>query len=102
MTSQVNKQWYIMAVVILTAYLVYLLAPILTPFAVGALMAYLFDPLADKLEKLKLSRTLSVTIVFFCHEFNRIWHCVNIDTGIREANFKFYKKSTGLFSVVAK
>lgn len=65
MNSQVNNQWYIMAVVILTAYLVYLLSPILTPFAVGALLAYLFDPLADKLEKWKLNRTLSVTLVFF-------------------------------------
>ncbi len=64
MQSKINKQWYILALVILTGYLVYLLSPILTPFAVGALLAYLFDPLADKLEKLKLNRTLSVTIVF--------------------------------------
>ncbi|VAW44704.1 Putative permease often clustered with de novo purine synthesis [hydrothermal vent metagenome] len=64
MTNEINKQWYIMAVVILTGYLVYLLSPILTPFAVGALLAYLFDPLADKLEKWKLSRTVSVTLVF--------------------------------------
>jgi len=64
MTNKINKQWYIMAVVILTGYLIYLLSPILTPFAVGALLAYLFDPLADKLEKWKLSRTVSVTLVF--------------------------------------
>jgi len=64
MTNKINKQWYILAVVILTGYLVYLLSPILTPFAVGALLAYLFDPLADKLEKWKLSRTVSVTLVF--------------------------------------
>ena len=30
----------------------------------GALFAYLFDPLADKLEEWKLNRTLSVTVVF--------------------------------------
>ena len=64
MTNKINKQWYMLAMVVLTGYLVYLLSPILTPFAVGALLAYLFDPLADKLEQWKLSRTLSVTLVF--------------------------------------
>ncbi len=64
MQSKINKQWYVLALVVLIGYLVYLLSPILTPFAVGALLAYLFDPLADRLEKLKLNRTLSVTIVF--------------------------------------
>jgi len=64
MTNKINKQWYVLAMVLLTGYLVYLLSPILTPFAVGALLAYLFDPLADKLEEWKLSRTLSVTLVF--------------------------------------
>ncbi len=44
--------------------LIYLLAPILTPFVIGALLAYLGDPLADRLEKLKLSRTMAVVIVF--------------------------------------
>lgn len=44
--------------------LVTLLSPILTPFVAGALIAYLCDPLADKLEEMKLSRTLSVTLVF--------------------------------------
>ncbi len=44
--------------------LLYLLAPILTPFVVGALLAYLADPLADRLESWKLGRTVAVTIVF--------------------------------------
>ncbi|MCB1584261.1 MAG: AI-2E family transporter [Marinicella sp.] len=64
MENKISKQWYILALVVLVGYLVYLLSPILTPFAVGALLAYLFDPLADRLEKLKLNRTLSVTVVF--------------------------------------
>lgn len=64
MQSKINKQWYVLALVVLTGYMVYLLSPILTPFAVGALFAYLFDPLADKLEEWKLNRTLSVTVVF--------------------------------------
>ncbi len=44
--------------------LIYLLAPILTPFVVGALLAYLADPLVDRLEAWKLGRTLAVTVVF--------------------------------------
>ena len=45
--------------------LVYLLAPILSPFIAGAAFAYLFDPVADKLEDKGLSRTLSVVAIFF-------------------------------------
>lgn len=44
--------------------LVYLLSPILAPFVVGALMAYLGDPLIDRLETYKLSRGLAVSCVF--------------------------------------
>lgn len=64
MFDQANR-WYVMAVFLLVGILIYLLSPILTPFAVSALLAYLFDPIADKLEKLKINRTLSVVIVFF-------------------------------------
>lgn len=45
--------------------LTYLLAPILTPFLAGALLAYLGDPLADRLESLGLKRTPAVLVVFF-------------------------------------
>lgn len=45
-------------------YLIYLLSPILMPFVAAALLAYLGDPLVDKLETYKLSRTLAVTTVF--------------------------------------
>lgn len=41
-----------------------LLSPILTPFLVGAFLAYLGDPLADKLEQRKCSRSLAVILVF--------------------------------------
>ena len=48
----------------LTGWLFYLLAPILVPFVASALLAYLGDPLADRLQKLKLPRTLAVAVVF--------------------------------------
>ncbi len=44
--------------------LLYLLSPILTPFIVAALLAYLGDPLVDRLETWRLPRTLAVTLVF--------------------------------------
>jgi predicted PurR-regulated permease PerM len=42
----------------------YLLAPVLTPFVAAALLAYIGDPLADRLQKLKMPRTLAVVVVF--------------------------------------
>lgn len=44
--------------------LLYLLAPILMPFVAGALLAYLTDPLVNKLMSYHLSRLTSVLIVF--------------------------------------
>lgn len=46
------------------ALLFYWLAPVLTPFVVGALLAYLSNPLIERLERLKLTRTLAVALVF--------------------------------------
>ncbi len=48
----------------LTGWLLYLLAPILTPFVASALLAYIGDPLCDRLERYKLPRTLAVVVVF--------------------------------------
>ena len=59
-----SNRWYFMAVFLLLGFFVYILSPILTPFAISALIAYLFDPFADKLESWKLNRTLAVVIVF--------------------------------------
>ena len=58
-----SQKWMVLIGIAITAFALYLLAPILTPFFAAALLAYLGDPLADRLEK-KFSRTLSVSIVF--------------------------------------
>lgn len=50
--------------VALSAAFLYFLGPILAPFVLSAGFAYLGDPLADRLERLGLSRMLSVVIVF--------------------------------------
>ncbi len=43
---------------------IYLLQPILTPFLVGIALAYLGDPIVDRLESLGVGRTAGVLIVF--------------------------------------
>lgn len=58
------QKWLMLTCVFLTAWLLYLLAPVLTPFLLAALLAYLGDPIADRLEKKKLSRTFAVVVVF--------------------------------------
>ena len=57
-------RWQMIAAVLVLGALIYLLAPILTPFATAALFAYLGDPAADSLEKRGFSRSLSVALVF--------------------------------------
>ena len=59
-----TRRWVWLGGVVLLCALVYLLHPILTPFLVALLLAYLFDPLVDRLEKLGLSRTWGVVAVF--------------------------------------
>ncbi|MBK6726287.1 MAG: AI-2E family transporter [Xanthomonadales bacterium] len=42
----------------------YFLAPVLTPFALSALFAYLGNPLVERLQSRRISRTTAVVIVF--------------------------------------
>jgi predicted PurR-regulated permease PerM len=60
-----SNRWFWLTVAIISMALIYILAPILLPFVAGGLLAYLGDPVVDRLEKLNLSRTLSVVVVFF-------------------------------------
>jgi len=59
-----SQRWMPLAGLILAGFLVYLLQPILMPFLVGALLAYLADPLVDRLEARGLPRMPAATIVF--------------------------------------
>ena len=49
---------------LLLLWLLHLLSPILLPFVLGAALAYLGDPIVDRLETWKLSRTAGVCLVF--------------------------------------
>jgi predicted PurR-regulated permease PerM len=64
-----SRSWFILALIVILAWVVYRLAPVITPFVVAAGLAYLGDPLVDRLEKLRLfrwqvNRTVAVIGVF--------------------------------------
>jgi len=58
------RRWIWLGAALLIAVLLYSLHNILSPFLVGILLAYLADPLVDRLERLGLSRTWGVVVVF--------------------------------------
>lgn len=62
MAADKRLNWLIAAG--LAGWLLYVLAPVLTPFVAAALLAYIGDPLADRLERFKLPRTAAVIAVF--------------------------------------
>lgn len=67
MTENANAVWnkaLVIFLVLLFAGLFYLLESILLPFAVGALLAYLCDPLVNRLMSMHLTRFYAVIIVF--------------------------------------
>lgn len=59
-----SQRWLVVAALAGGGWLVYQLTPVLTPFLLGALIAYLGDPLADRLEARGRSRTMAVVMVF--------------------------------------
>ncbi len=64
-TVDALNRWPLMlSVVVFFGFMFYWLQPILLPFVLGALIAYLGDPLVDFLERHHLNRTLGVVLVF--------------------------------------
>jgi predicted PurR-regulated permease PerM len=57
-------RWQLIALALIVGALLWLLAPVLTPFAVAAMFAYLFDPLVARLQRWRLGRSAAATIVF--------------------------------------
>jgi len=62
MSGNLRTNWLI--AIALLGWLMWLLAPVLTPFIASALLAYIGDPLADRLQRLKFPRTVAVVSVF--------------------------------------
>lgn len=59
-----NRYWLLLVGLLGFAVMVHLLKPVLIPFLVAAVLAYLGDPIADRLEARGLGRTASVVVVF--------------------------------------
>lgn len=64
-----SQKWLALVLVGALGWLLYLLTPILTPFAMAATLAYLGDPLVDRLESMRIDswrmgRSTAVTVVF--------------------------------------
>ena len=64
MLNTESQRWFWLTFTAVTGWLIYILAPVLTPFVVSALLAYLGDPLVDKLETYRIKRVFAVTLVF--------------------------------------
>ncbi|WP_425601540.1 AI-2E family transporter [Dyella humicola] len=64
MTHDTSRRWQMLAISAAIVYVFWLLAPVLMPFAFAAMLAYMGNPLADRLQRLRMGRTLAVSIVF--------------------------------------
>ncbi|MDE1894184.1 MAG: AI-2E family transporter [Xanthomonadaceae bacterium] len=64
MGHDASRRWQLSAIAAVIVFLIWLLAPVLMPFAVAATLAYLGDPLVDRLERAGLDRAWAATIVF--------------------------------------
>lgn len=59
-----NRQLFGLVSLVVVGWLLYRLAPVLTPFVAAGLLAYIADPLADRLQRLRLPRSVAVIVVF--------------------------------------
>lgn len=59
--QQQARIWAVIAIV--TFVLLWLLGDVILPFLVGGALAYLLDPVADRLERLGLSRAMAVAVI---------------------------------------
>ncbi|HET8765014.1 MAG TPA: AI-2E family transporter, partial [Rhodanobacter sp.] len=64
MAGNPARRWSWLAIVAAIVLVLWRLSPMLMPFVVAAMFAYLGDPLADRLERWHLGRTLAVSVVF--------------------------------------
>ena len=62
--AHLARRWQWLLIAAIAGWLLWLLAPILTPFVFAAMLGWLGDPLVDRLEARGWSRQLSVVLVF--------------------------------------
>ncbi|MGR2737275.1 AI-2E family transporter [Billgrantia sp. Q4P2] len=59
-----RREWWVLVAAVAVVWLLFQLETMLMPFIAGMILAYLSDPLANRLQRLGLSRTLAVCGVF--------------------------------------
>ena len=57
MTHDNSRRWQMLGLAAVIVFVIWLLAPVLMPFAIAAMLAYLGDPLADRLQRLGMGRS---------------------------------------------
>ena len=58
-----GQLWAWVAIAFAVGFLVWLLTPILAPFLTGAILAYMFDPIVERMTRRRVPRTLAVLVV---------------------------------------
>ncbi len=64
MRTHWNTRWQMAALGIGIITVLYLLGPVLTPFVIAAIFAYLFNPFVHRLQRWRVPRSVAVSIVF--------------------------------------
>lgn len=59
-----QERFFWLIVFVMSGFLLYLLSPVLTPFLFAAVLAYLGDPLVDRIEACKIPRLWAVVTLF--------------------------------------
>lgn len=68
-----SQKWLWVATAAATALAFYALAPVLAPFAAAAILAYVGNPLVERLARWRLSRTWAVVVVFLVLALLAVW-----------------------------
>ncbi|GAB4290106.1 MAG: AI-2E family transporter [Thiohalomonadaceae bacterium] len=68
-----SQKWLALAMLTLGGVLLYLLAPVLAPFATAAILAYIGNPVVELLARWRLSRTVAVALVFLVLALLGVW-----------------------------
>lgn len=61
--ARLDLRWQALILLLAVGGVIYLLSPVLMPFVIAALFAYLLDPVVDRLEP-RVGRSLAVSLVF--------------------------------------
>lgn len=115
MVDRTLRRIFILAGIALLMWILYLLKPVLIPFASAFIIAYLFNPLVNKIHRIGLPRWVAISIVFIgiCFVVTwAIWYVVplvwqqlmyaksNIPASIHWINSTFLPWSSRTFDLV--